>query len=178
MPKDKGLGPEWSHEHMMAKIMVTEKVYIAGPMRGIPVWNFQAFDSARDRLLKLGYEVISPADIDRQEWGGDPLTNRELLQRLESEVAAWGLEEIREVARRDLLAILECDALALLPGWEMSTGSRAEYFLAKWLGLPILNALTGKPFEGPRCAVSAQTTTRFFQDLFGDYPYASNSCYS
>lgn len=48
-------------------------VYVAGKMRGVPYYNFRAFDAARDRLLKLGFEVLSPADMDRAE-GFDPTT--------------------------------------------------------------------------------------------------------
>ena len=46
-------------------------VYIAGKMRGITYYNFPAFDAARDRLTALGFEVLSPADMDRK-MGLDP----------------------------------------------------------------------------------------------------------
>ncbi|MFA6690339.1 MAG: DUF4406 domain-containing protein, partial [Sphaerochaetaceae bacterium] len=46
-------------------------VYIAGKMRGITYYNFPAFDAARDRLTALGFEVLSPADMDRKA-GLDP----------------------------------------------------------------------------------------------------------
>ena len=39
--------------------------YLAGPMRGYKDYNFPAFDAARDQLVKEGWRVISPADIDR-----------------------------------------------------------------------------------------------------------------
>ncbi|MHB1846903.1 MAG: DUF4406 domain-containing protein, partial [Deltaproteobacteria bacterium] len=38
---------------------------MAGPMRGLPDYNFSAFDAARDFLAGLGHDVVSPADIDR-----------------------------------------------------------------------------------------------------------------
>ena len=34
------------------------RLYIAGPMRGIPLWNFPAFDAARDMLIKEGARVL------------------------------------------------------------------------------------------------------------------------
>lgn len=91
------------------------KTYLAGPMRGIKDFNFPAFDAARDRLLKLGVEVISPADMDRQLGHG---TNR-------------------DYAKRDTKAILECDAIYMLKGWEKSVGAIAEHALAKWIGITI-----------------------------------------
>ena len=48
-------------------------IYIAGKMRGIPYYNFPAFDAARDRLRECGFSVVSPADLDR-DVGFDPAT--------------------------------------------------------------------------------------------------------
>jgi|GEM_PF-3298331 len=47
------------------------KVYVAGRMRGLPYYNFPAFDEARDRLAGLGLTPLSPADMDRAA-GFDP----------------------------------------------------------------------------------------------------------
>ena len=41
------------------------RVYIAGPMRGIPRWNFDAFDKAKIIWLTMGHQPVSPADVDR-----------------------------------------------------------------------------------------------------------------
>ena len=41
------------------------KVYIAGKMRGVPFYNFLAFDVASARLRRLGFTPLSPADMDR-----------------------------------------------------------------------------------------------------------------
>ena len=32
---------------------MTRAIYIAGPMRGIPLWNFPAFDAARDYIATV-----------------------------------------------------------------------------------------------------------------------------
>lgn len=90
-------------------------VYTSGPMRGLLDNNFPAFDVARDRLVKRGYRVISPADIDRVE----------------------GETDSRGYAERDTKAILGCDKMYLLKGWESSVGAAAEFFLARWIGLEI-----------------------------------------
>lgn len=95
--------------------------YIAGPMRGLPKWNFPAFDRAAAVLRARGVTCISPAELDREagfdEHGTEP-------------------PDVRACIRRDLLAILDhCDTIALLPGWEDSRGCRVEVALGQLLGL-------------------------------------------
>ena len=101
------------------------RIYIAGPMRGLPDYNFPAFDAARDFLAGLGHDVINPADLDRVsgavvESGGH--------------VAANSLFSVEDVLRRDFAAICSCDAVAFLPGWERSSGSLAERRVAVDVG--------------------------------------------
>jgi len=122
-------------------------VYIAGPMRGYEYWNFSAFDEARDMFIGDGWNVISPADIDREAWGGDPLTDPDLFARVEEEVNNWTRADLIKVVKRDINAICTSDAIALLPGWEKSTGAVAEFFIARWLGIAILDATTGRAIE-------------------------------
>jgi hypothetical protein len=105
-------------------------------MRGIPQFNFPAFDAARDFFHgKLGHEVISPADMDRAH-GIDGLTPIAITPRL-SDV----------VMKRDIEALFTCDAIALLPGWEKSKGVAVELALAKYRGLKVLDATTGLEFS-------------------------------
>ena len=42
-----------------------KKLYVAGPMRGIDLFNFPAFDLAKAEMTRAGWHVISPADMDR-----------------------------------------------------------------------------------------------------------------
>lgn len=109
------------------------RVYIAGPMRGYHKFNFPAFDAARDRFRAAGWDVISPADIDREH---EPDT----LELTDAQVSTP--ETLRRYARRDVEAILRCDAIAMLPGWGRSRGATAEYHVARWIGLAILDAVT------------------------------------
>lgn len=105
--------------------------YLAGPMSGFPQHNFPAFDAARDAMQARGWNVISPADLDR-ECGFDP--NTSLVD-----------DQFKRAAiKRDIDALFACDAIAMLPGWEGSKGARVEHALAVYLGLEILNASTGK----------------------------------
>lgn len=46
--------------------------------------------------------------------------------------------------RRDLNALLNVDALAVLPGWEESSGACVEALVAASLGIPLMDAKTGR----------------------------------
>lgn len=109
-------------------------VYVAGPMRGYPRLNFDAFDEARDQLKLAGYRVITPADLDRAI-GFDP---DQTLQEPFDLAAA---------VRRDVEAITSVDAVVLLPGHEKSVGATAERHVAKWAGKPVLLYPSLTPFE-------------------------------
>lgn len=101
------------------------RVYLAGPMTGIREFNFPEFDKYAAILKSKGHEVCNPADLDR-ELGFDPESQEGVSQ-----------EFLREALRRDLSAICDADAIAMLPGWENSGGARVEWMLAVRLGLRI-----------------------------------------
>ena len=108
-------------------------VYIAGKMRGVPLFNFPKFDRAAEEFRSLGWRVISPAEMDRER-GFDPTT---LGTDLSEGVSPAFL---KDAILRDLTAIIDCTALALLPGWETSAGAKVELALARFLGLTVINA--------------------------------------
>lgn len=112
---------------------VEVNVYIAGPMRGYPQYNFPAFDQAAELAKRLGYRPFSPAALDRAV-GVDG--SRELPPGF-----------LRECVLRDFVSIYACQAIAMLPGWRDSVGARAEYAIAKWLQLNILDAVDFMPLE-------------------------------
>ncbi len=113
-------------------------IYIAGPMRGISRFNFPSFDTARDKFIALGWNVVSPADLDRAAGINEniPMTDEQLS----------GL--CRDFMRRDLNAIIDqCDAIALLPGWRKSRGVSVEMALGAFIGLDVYDATTGELFS-------------------------------
>lgn len=89
-------------------------VYVAGPMRGLPLYNYPAFNEAAAVLRDKGYMVLNPAEVNHHSNG------------------------IRSCMAVDLVLIcMNADGLVLLPGWENSTGAKAEVALAECLGIPV-----------------------------------------
>jgi hypothetical protein len=91
-----------------------KRIYIAGPMTGLPELNFPAFHAEARRLRALGYEVINPAEIN-----ADP-------------AAEWA-----QCMREDIAQLVQCDGIALLPGWQNSRGASLEHHIAKALGMRV-----------------------------------------
>ena len=107
------------------------KVYLAGPMRGYPEYNFPAFHYAANTLRNEGHEVFSPAEK------GEEVGYVELP---ESSIGAdEGLAFRRKVFKLDLSWICEhADAVALMAGWENSKGAQAERAAAEAVGLTVI----------------------------------------
>lgn len=105
-------------------------VYVAGPMRGIPNFNFPMFDKYRDLLLAQGVNVISPADIDRWAWAGDEAAGNTTVY-VERDTQA-----LMFLARHNPTGE---NAILLLPDWCHSIGAKAEFAMARWLKLKILD---------------------------------------
>jgi hypothetical protein len=95
------------------------RVYLSGPMTGIPEWNFPAFHAEAGRLRAMGYEVVSPAEVN-------PDTSM-----------TW-----EQCLRADIKALCDCDAIALMNGWEGSKGAHLELHIAHRLGLEVLTCST------------------------------------
>jgi hypothetical protein len=112
--------------------------YIAGPMTGIPGFNYRAFDEARDVLQSHGWKVISPVDLDRKNLTVDlsTMTGNE-------DLSPWR----QKFARQDMEALLKVERLFVLEGWEQSTGARNEMTMAAMLGVPITTFPGHDPVE-------------------------------
>lgn len=115
--------------------MDQKRIYIAGPMTGHPDHNFPAFHAAAERFREEGWEVANPAE----NFGGLTDLPRELY------------------LRADVVMLAQSDAIALLPGWRLSTGATLEAVLAHELGLTFFDACTGEPMDNPpRVSFSAE----------------------
>ncbi|WP_421323252.1 DUF4406 domain-containing protein [Aeromonas veronii] len=89
------------------------KIYIAGPMSGLPNFNRDAFDKESLRLQSLGHVALNPAILP------DGLEQHEYM--------AICIEMVKMA-----------DQLVLLPNWERSAGATAEHALAIKLGKPVI----------------------------------------
>lgn len=88
------------------------KIYISGGMSGLPENNYPAFMEAEQRLRHLG-DIVNPA-------------------RIEPSVKTW-----EWFMRADIKALMDCDAIYMLPGWKESRGALIEWYLATQLGMDI-----------------------------------------
>ena len=93
------------------------RLYIAGPMTGLPLFNYPAFIHAEHDLGRVGYEVENPTK------NGGPKDHPD-----------WAWEDW---VRASLRQLLECHAVATLPGWFDSRGARLEVHVAQSLGMPV-----------------------------------------
>lgn len=104
-------------------------VYVAGPMRGYPDFNFPAFIERAKILREQGYFVFNPAERDIA------LHGENLSPSGSIEEAAQKGFSLREALRDDTNFIcMDADAIFMLRGWERSKGATAERALAEALG--------------------------------------------
>ncbi len=104
-----------------------KRIYVAGPMRGLPEFNFPAFIRAANDLARVGWDVVNPATLD-------------LDAGFRPEDALPESFDMRAVCLRDVQGLLTCDAIYMLRGWADSKGATAERAIALWLGLEVLGA--------------------------------------
>ena len=99
-----------------------KRIYIAGPMSGYPKFNYPAFHEAESKLRNAGYIPVNPAKDHQVSEDGDDFAEGVTYQ---------------DCLREALQALLTCDGVALLPGWELSTGAKLEHHVATVLGLDV-----------------------------------------
>lgn len=86
-------------------------IYLSGPMAGLPLFNYPAFEYAAAALRRQGHTVVSPHECGSGTW--------------------------EACMKRDIAAMMVCDTIALLPGWRESRGAQIELGLARALGYTI-----------------------------------------
>lgn len=106
-------------------------IYLSGPMTGLPDHNYPAFKAAAERLRAQGALVISPHEIPANcpGCGQDGIPHD------------WAAH-----MKADLAALLTCDVIMLLPGWEQSRGAQLEKTVAAAVNMMVVDyALTERP---------------------------------
>ena len=101
-----------------------KKIYIAGPMTGYPQYNFPAFLEAEKEISGKGWKALSPARMDIER-GFNPIKDP---------TAVFTDDMLQDAIIRNIAAILESDAIAMLDNWSESKGAKAEYYVARWAG--------------------------------------------
>lgn len=117
-------------------------IYLASKMKGLPYFNFDAFDAARDEIIRRGHTPISPADLDRAA-GFDP--HRDCPPNYDWNVIPPGFD-FEACVTRDIEAVRRADAICMIGDWTKSKGAMAEYALAHWLGKREFNGVDAVPF--------------------------------
>jgi len=108
------------------------RVYIAGPMTGLPENNYPAFRAEAMRLRALGHEVVSPNELNAGR-----------------EHEGWAA-----CMKRDIAVLTTCDAVQVLEGWMKSRGAKLEIVVARELGITVYSPRV--PLSAPRI-VSIET---------------------
>lgn len=90
------------------------RIYIAGPMTGLPDNNYPAFHDAAARLWKRAWHVENPAE--------NPVPHV-------NDNCSW-----TAYMRMGVSQLMTCHAIYLLPGWQQSKGASLEYMVAQQLG--------------------------------------------
>jgi Domain of unknown function (DUF4406) len=113
------------------------RVYLSGPMRGIPKFNFPAFHEAADSLRAAGHFVFSPAEADIERHGTDISIGNETGD--EDKAATEHGFSLRDSLLGDITWIIRhAEAIALMPNWQHSKGAKAEKAVADALGLEVI----------------------------------------
>jgi hypothetical protein len=105
-----------------------KKCYISGKITGTDMAETcLKFEAAKKEVAIMGFEAISPLDLPHNHDG------------------KW-----EQYMRECLRAMLDCNILYLLNGWENSPGATVKHQLARTLGMAILQ-------ESGRCAECSGT---------------------
>ena len=114
------------------------KIYLAGPMRNIPEFNFPAFHAAAAKLRADGHEVFNPAERDVDRHGGVDISKGNATGDEAVAAKEHGFD-LNIALLEDLTFIcLHAEAIVLLPGWRNSKGTTAEHAVGIALGRQII----------------------------------------
>lgn len=92
------------------------RLYVAGPMTGLPEFNYPEFNRVAAVLTERGFAVENPALNPEPPCGT---------------WAGW--------LRIALTQMMRCDGVARLPDWQHSRGAMLEVYVARSLGMPVLD---------------------------------------
>lgn len=95
------------------------KIYISGPITGQEDTAKQRFEGVERMILELGHEPVNPIKLNHKE--NDTWT---------------------DCMKTDIKALMDCDAIYMMCGFETSKGCLLELALSIALGIKFLDAKT------------------------------------
>lgn len=104
------------------------RVYIAGPMTGLPENNGPAFAKAWRMLHDAGHDPISPHFLESS-----------LPPEVRERMGTGGI--YRSVLPIDVFAMSTVDAVLALPGWQFSRGAKFEKHFADLCDIPWVSGI-------------------------------------
>ena len=101
--------------------LTNRKIYVSGPMTGIPNYNRPLFEKVTAELRELGNKVYSPPEDE------DP-----------QHQDTW-----ENYLNKDIPLVAWADTFVMLPGWENSKGATLEVGIAALLKKDVFEYETG-----------------------------------
>lgn len=145
-----------------------KNVYIAGPMTGIPQFNFPAFDALAAELRGLGFGVTSPAEMD------DPETRAAALASPDGAPGSgsangqtWG-----DFLARDVKLIADSptiEGIVCLDDWSKSRGARLETFVAMLCSKPVFKLKDDDLVRIPARVIIRAWAGHLWSDFIDDF---------
>jgi hypothetical protein len=100
-----------------------KKIYISGPISTHPTGNIELFAAEAIKIRQGGNIAVNPHEVCSGVKKNAP----------------WA-----DFMREDIKAMMDCDAILMLPGWGASRGAKVEYDLARAIGMEIYHLIDGK----------------------------------
>lgn len=124
------------------------KYYLAGPMSGIPQFNFPLFREATAKLRSNGYEIISPAETDSPEVQAEAMSSPDGKIGVTNKIAG---ETWAEILAKDVILVGDIvQGIVFLPNWYLSRGAKLEAFVGLLTGKVFGYYIEGKIVDMPR----------------------------
>lgn len=133
--------------------------YLAGPMTGIPQFNYPEFFRIAKALRAEGFDIISPAEQDSpaklelilESPDGD-------LSKMPPSVGTWG-----DFLSHDVKLIADgVNGIFFMPGWQKSRGARLEAFV----GITCAKELAEIDWYGDKLLIQQASPEYIKQEIF------------
>jgi hypothetical protein len=114
------------------------KVYISGPITGLTESEYtENFARAEAFVISEGHEAVNPVKVQACVTEdcfkpGDKVGAQSAVKDDGSYLHSWQC-----YMKHDLIAMFECDAILMIPGWESSRGAQLELDIATRLDFKV-----------------------------------------